>query len=154
MLETFAAAVEASQFGAFARGSSWAYPVANLIHLLGLVLLVGAIGIVDLRLVGLLRSLPLEPLIRSLTPLAIGGFALMLLSGPILFAADATSLARSATFGWKLTFILIAVLNAIAFRWLRRGKLGEPLGFERFFALTSLLLWLTVAALGRMIAYS
>ena len=52
-MDWLAAMVEASQLGAFARGSSWAYPVANLIHLLGLVLLVGGSGIVDLWLIGL-----------------------------------------------------------------------------------------------------
>src|SRR3546814_8688126 len=61
--------VEGSALGGFARGSSWAYPIANLIHLFGLVLLVGSIGIVDLRLVGAFRALPLASLARALTPL-------------------------------------------------------------------------------------
>ena len=154
MLESFAAMVEASELGAFARGSSWAYPAANLVHLLGLVLLLGGIGLVDLRLAGMFQSLPLEPLIRALTPLAIGGIVLMAVSGPILFSADATALARSATFGWKLLLIAAALLNALTFRWMRRGKVGEAGALERLMAVTSLALWLTVAALGRMIAYN
>ena len=154
MLESIAAAIEASQLGGFARGSSWAYPVANLVHLLGLVLLVGGIGIVDLRMLGMFRTLPLDATLRSLTPVAVAGLLLMALSGPILFAADASALARSATFGWKLAFIAVALLNALGFRLARRGNPGEPAPLERLMALASIALWLTVAALGRMIAYS
>ena len=153
-MDWLAAMVEASQLGAFARGSSWAYPVANLIHLLGLVLLVGGIGIVDLRLIGLFPALPLDPLVRALTPLAIAGLALMALSGPILFAADATALARSGTFAWKLGFIGVALANAAAFRWLwRKERIGVRL-VQRLMAGASIALWLTTAGLGRMIAYS
>jgi hypothetical protein len=153
-MEWLAGAVEASQLGAFARGSSWAYPIANLLHLLGLVLLIGGIGLVDLRLIGLFPALPLEPLARALTPVALAGLALMAISGPVMFAADAAALARSATFGWKLGLILAALTNALCFRWLRRRNPGGPSGIERLMAGTSLALWLTVAALGRMIAYN
>jgi hypothetical protein len=154
MLEAFAAAVRDSQFAAFVGSSSWAYPVANLLHLLGLVLLLGGIGLVDLRLAGLFRTLPLEPLLGALTPLAIAGFVLLALSGPVLFAADAASLSHSPILGWKLALIALAGLNAAAFRWLRSGNTGEATASERFFAVASITLWLLVAALGRMIAYS
>lgn len=153
-METFAAMVEASALGGFARGSSWAYPLANLVHLLGLVLLVGSIGIIDLRLVGAFAALPLAPLMRALTPLGLGGLALMALSGPVLFAADASALARSATFGTKLVLIAIALANAVAFRWLWSRNKGEPTIVVRAMAFASLALWLAVAALGRLIAYS
>ena len=153
-MEWFAGVVEASQLGAFARGSSWAYPIANLIHLLGLVLLVGGIGIVDLRLIGMFPALPLDPLAKALTPFAVTGLGLMAISGPVLFAADATALARSGTFGWKLVLIVLALANAASFRWLRRGNGNEPSSLERSMAAASLALWLLVAALGRMIAYN
>ena len=153
-MDWLAAMVEASQLGAFARGSSWAYPVANLIHLLGLVLLVGGIGIVDLRLIGLFPALPLDPLVRALTPLAIAGLALMALSGPILFAADATALARSGTFAWKLGLIAVALANAAGFRWLWRREAFRDRPLQRLRAGASIALWLSIAALGRMIAYS
>ena len=153
-MDWLAAMVEASQLGAFARGSSWAYPAANLIHLLGLVLLVGGIGIVDLRLIGLFPALPLDPLVRALTPLALAGLTLMAVSGPILFAADATALARSGTFAWKLALSAAALANAAGFRWLwRKGRI-EVRPLQRLMAGASIALWLTIAGLGRMIAYS
>lgn len=146
--------MEASQLGTFARGSAWAYPAANLIHLLGLVLLLGGIGVVDLRIIGAFRTLPVDSVIRALTPLAICGLVLLALSGPVLFAADAVALSRSDVFARKLVLIGIALLNALCFRWIRRGRSGEAGVLERVVALASILLWLSVAALGRLIAYS
>lgn len=134
------------------RESANAYPAANLVHLLGLVMLLGAIGIVDLRVGGALRSLPLRPTVTALTPIGIVGLILLALSGPLLFAADATALVRSDIFWRKLVLIGLALLNALAFRWhWRRG--GEPGAWTRTAAIASLLLWIMVAALGRLIAY-
>ena len=157
ILDAVAGAAQASDFGAWARASSLAYPVANLAHLLGLLLLVGGIGIVDLRVLGLFRGLPLAALSRALTPLAAAGLVLMLMSGATMFAADAATLATSATFRWKLALIALALSNAAAFR-LRFGRLvdGPPdaPAPARLLAGLSLSLWLTIATLGRMIAYT
>ena len=153
-MEAVAAAIEASALGSFARGSSFAYPLANLVHLLGLVLLIGGIGLLDLRLAGAFRSLPLATLSRALTPLALGGLLLMLLSGPVLFAADAASLVKSDLFRWKLVLIGVGLLNALVFRWLWSGEDGEPGAALRAMAAVSIALWLMVAALGRLIAYA
>lgn len=134
------------------RESATAYPVANILHLLGLVMLLGAIGIVDLRVAGAFRALPLRPTVAALTPIGVAGLVLLALTGPLLFAADAVALAKSDVFARKLVLIGIAVANALLFRWgWRRG--GEPSAWLRAAAIASLLLWLTVAALGRLIAY-
>lgn len=153
-----AAALEASAFGVWMRSSAQAYPVANLVHLLGLVLLVGGIGVVDLRLLGFGRKIPLVPLSRFLTPLAIAGVVLMLASGVMLFAADAVPLLRAPMFGWKLAFIGLAILNAVGFQLLWRGRLAAwadtPPPAARVMAACSLGLWLAAATLGRLLAYS
>ena len=153
-MEAFAAAVETSAFGAFARSSGWAYPAANLLHLLGLVLLVGGIGIVDLRIAGAFRALPIAALSRALTPVAVAGLACMALSGPVLFAADARSLVRSDYFVAKLALIAVALANAAAFRRLWSPDSPEVTPPLRIMAIASIAIWLTVAALGRLIAYA
>ena len=157
-LATFAGALEASAFGAWARGSSYAYPVANLVHLTGLVLLVGGIGLLDLRLAGFFRSLPVQPLWRVLTPFGVAGLVLMVFSGAVLFAADASALFGSDTYRRKMVLIVLALVNAGAYRlaWRRRLPDWDATAprVARALALTSLLLWLTVAALGRLIAYT
>ena len=149
-------AIQSSPFGAWAGGS--AYPYANLLHILGLVLLVGGIGILDLRLAGLFRRIPVEPLASALTPIAIAGLLLMIPSGATMFAADASTLDDSATFQMKLLLITLALANAIAFRilWGKRIERwdADPPALGRLMAAGSILLWLSVAALGRWIAYS
>jgi hypothetical protein len=82
----------------------------------------------------------------------------MVPSGATLFAADATALVHSATFRWKLVLILLALANAIAFRFLWQRRIGEwdvnPSPRGRAMAVASILLWLSVAGFGRWIAYS
>lgn len=153
----FAAALEGSWLGSWARGSAVGYPLANLTHLLGLTMLIGAIGLLDLRLTGLFRSLPPGPLARVLTPAAATGLLLLVPSGVVMFAADAGPLLRSPTFQWKLAMITLAIGNVAAFRLLRRGgyddwdqKASPGL---RLMAAASIALWLGAAALGRLIAY-
>lgn len=150
-MEALAAAAEASALGTSMRGSALAYPVANTLHLLGLVLLLGSIGLLDLRILGAFPALPLQALARALTPLGLAGLALLALTGALLFAADARALVGNPAFRWKLALIAAALLNAVVFRALWRGHPpGAPL---KAMALASLALWLATAALGRFIAY-
>jgi hypothetical protein len=152
-LGTVAEAVGGTAFAAWAAGSSYAYPAANVVHLLGLVLLLGGIGLVDLRLIGAFRSLPLEPLARALTPLAVSGLGLLAVSGAVMFAAD-TAVADSQTFRTKLILILVVLANAAAFRF-AFGRTAAPApAAARLMGGASLLLWLAVAYQGRMIAYT
>lgn len=139
--------VEATAFARWATGSAVAYPVANVVHVIGAIVLVGAIGLLDLRILGYGRGIPLEALSRALTPLALAGFAAMVVSGAVLFVADAAALTVSAAFRLKILLILAAGANAMAFRRLATSPLA------RVFALTSLTLWLGVVIAGRMIAY-
>ena len=152
-----AAALEASGLGAPMRGSvKGLYPAANVAHLFGLVLLVGAIGILDLRIAGLGRAIPLAPLSRLLTPIAIGGLVVLAASGFLLFSADAGPLVRSNTFRVKMALVALALLNALAFRRQFRDFAAdrEPPGWARAVALASIAAWLGAGLLGRMIAYT
>ena len=154
----FAEAVATSSFGQWASGSALAYPVANVVHLLGLVMLIGAIGIVDLRLAGAFRAIPVAPLYRSLRPVAIAGLVVMVPSGATMFAADAVTFAGSAVFRWKISLIAVAVANVVGVPHLVAAphrQLGRrAAGRGRLMAAASVMLWLTIGALGRMIAYS
>jgi len=149
-----AATLEASQLGLSMRSAPWLYPAINVAHLFGLVLLVGAIGILDLRVAGVARTIPLAPLSRFLTPFAVLGLLVLAVSGFLLFAADATPLIRSNVFRLKLALAAVAVANAAAFR-IRYGDLpGEAPLAARVLAVVSIGLWLTVACLGRLIGYA
>ena len=121
-------------------------------------MLIGAIGIVDLRLAGAFRTIPTAPLYRSLVPVAIVGLILMVPSGATMFAADAAGMAGSTVFRWKITLVTVAIANAVVFHILWRRRVDHwdaaPPVVGRLMAAGSLMLWLTIGALGRMIAYS
>lgn len=151
-----AAALQQSDFGAFARGE--AYVWANVVHLFGILLLVGGIGLLDLRIMGFFADLPLQAAARILGRFAIVGFLIIVPSGFALLAADAVALWRSDTFRWKVSLIVVAIANAGAFRLIwRRYTAGADMEVPiagRTMAAASLVLWLWIAALGRLIAYA
>lgn len=121
--------------------------------MIGAVLLVGGIGLLDLRLLGYGRRLAPQTLAEVVTPLALAGFALMVVSGVLMFAADARAMAASPLFIAKLGLIGLAGVNALAFRSLfRRLDGGIPAG-ARILAAVSLVLWLGAVVLGRLVAY-
>lgn len=152
MLADSAAWLDAAGVRAWASGA--AYPWINTLHLLGLVMLVGAIGVVDLRVAGAWRALPAAALSRALTPVAMAGLAISLPSGVLLFAADGKSLAGSGVFVAKLVLIGLALANAVAFRALWGDRFDAPPIVARAMALASVGLWLAVGAIGRLIAYT
>ena len=118
-----------------------------------MILLIGGIGLLDLRIVGAFRPLSIVLLSRVLIPLSMAGLVLMFLSGPMLFAADAVALSRSSIFAWKLGLIVLALGNAAIFRLCWKDGTNEPPVVLRIMAGASIALWLGVACLGRLIAY-
>lgn len=157
LMELFTA-LEQSSFGYTIRSSTLLYPFANVAHVLGAILLVGPIMMLDLRLLGLSRRIPLRLMVQHLLPWAIFGLIVMLVSGFLLFAAEATAYAVNPVFQLKAALIGAGILNAIVFELLARRNWRDwenytvPL-FPRLLALTSLIIWPLVAASGRLIAY-
>lgn len=149
------AALEQSPLGEWARTSAYGYPLVNVIHLLGLVMLLGAIGLLDLRLLGLFRSLPATAVAKSMIPVAATGLLLLAASGIALFSADAGPLLKSPRFLLKMGLIGVALANVAAFHLAWRGRLDGPISpVLRMLSAASLTLWLSIATLGRLIAYS
>jgi hypothetical protein len=154
----WAAQLEASPLGDWMRSSSLAYPIANVVHVLGLVLLVGPIVLLDLRLLGFGQALPLPPVSRAVTASAVVGLVLLAGAGILMFAADAGPLIRNGIMQAKLWVIAFGLANALLFRALWNERLArwdtEPPLVGRIQALASIALWLSAGALGRWIAYS
>ncbi|MFN3769713.1 MAG: hypothetical protein ACK4TD_15180 [Ectopseudomonas guguanensis] len=156
-LIAWAAWLEASALGEQMRSSALLYPALNLLHLLGLVLLLGPMLLLDARLLGAGRAFSLPAVSRALTPLAVAGLLLLLGSGFCLFAADAGPLAVDRLLQLKLLLIILGVTNALLFRHRWSARLSDwdtyaPL-LGRLQAALSLLLWLLVMSLGRLLAY-
>lgn len=154
MLSAIAEFIAATPFADWAASNPYAYPAANTVHVLALVLLLGGIGLVDLRVLGAFRTLPLQPLAQALVPIAATGVLILAASGSIMFAADAVSVANKGVFQLKLILIAIALANVALFRLLYGAVVADPPpAGARLLALASLLLWTCVAIAGRMIAY-
>jgi hypothetical protein len=153
LLETLAAAIEGTPFALWAARDPLAYPVANVIHVLGLALLLGPILLADLKLLGAFPALPLQPFVRAVRPFAVAGLVAMILSGSVLFAADAVALATSGTFRLKLLLVGMGLANALAFPFVWRGEVPAGAG-ARAMATASIGLWAAAAVAGRWIAYA
>jgi hypothetical protein len=160
-LADVAAWLEASLLARTLRSGPWLYPLVNLAHLLGIALLVGAIVVLDLRLVGLWRETPLAALARATVPVAGAGLALALLTGPALLAVNATEYVENPFLWAKFGAVAVGLANlgalhgSAAWRSADDGASRER-GRRRRLALAggvSLAAWLAAVAAGRMIAY-
>ena len=142
------------------RASRWVYPLVNSAHITGLALLFGAILPLDLRLLGVWRSVPLGLLARVLVPVAMAGLALAAATGFLLFSVSAAKYAATPLFLVKLALIAAAVANALMLRRSADWTLAqipemtaEPSGRLKTAGLLSLGLWLAVILCGRFLAY-
>ncbi|MCA3700021.1 hypothetical protein [Brevundimonas sp.] len=121
--------------------------------MIGAILLVGGIGLLDLRLLGYGKGISPAALSRAVTPLALAGFAMMAVSGLLMFAADAEALSGSALFWGKMVLIGVAGLNAWTFRSLFSDLADEIPDAAKGLAAGSLVMWIGVVVMGRLIAY-
>jgi hypothetical protein len=147
MFEALLAAIEHSTWGMTARSSPWLYPLANLSHVLGAALLVGAITVYDLAVLS-------RAITFSQGWLAIGvavlGFVLIVAGGSVLFAAEATALGRNPVFIIKMAILAVALVNVLANHLLRaQGRVWQVPAS----AAISLVAWISVLLAGRLIAY-
>lgn len=129
----------------------WAYPLLEVVHLVGLALVLGNLVLIELRVFGLGATLPAPDLARLSLVLVATGFGLLVFSGLIMFATQAQELLASRTFVVKMSIMLLALCNAAWFH--ARGSLRLLDATARVQMLLSTLMWLAVIAAGRWIAY-
>ena len=149
--------LQESALGHAMRASPFLYPAAEILHILGFVLLVGSIVALDLRLLGAGRTIPIRPMAQLLLPISRFGFALAICMGFLLFSADAAHVVGNPAFQAKLLLIAAALINIVlahAGPW-RRAAIWrtEAPGSAKLTALLSLLLWVGAVVAGRLIAY-
>ncbi len=152
-------ALEQSEFAAGIRQSLWAYPVANVGHIVALVCFAGAIAVMDLRMVGLFAATAPGRVLRGARIAAMAAFAGLVLSGFVLLAAEASHVIMNAVFLTKLGLIVLGLINIAVFEWVTAPKVRHlpPLAplpaAARAAGILSLTIWLAVAICGRAIAY-
>ena len=156
-------ALEASGLGQAMRQWLWLYPSVEIVHIVGIGLLFGSIVVFDLRLLGLARDIPVKRLARHVLPWTAGSFVLIVPSGLLMFTAHATEFIDSEVFIIKMLLIMAGLLNAglfhtITFRTAdvwdseEMRKLPPPPS-ARLAGGLSLLIWISVIACGRLLAY-
>src|SRR5688572_21963177 len=137
----------------------WVWPAAETLHFIGLAMLIGVIGLMDLRLLGVAKRVPFAPLHRLL-PWAILGFVICLFTGIVFFAGDPFQYIHNWVFWATMLFIFLAGANVLAFYVTGVfSKVEEPAPGEdapltaKVIAGVSLALWIAVMYLGRMLPF-
>ena len=134
------------------------YPALETAHYIGLSMLVGGIMLIDLRLLGFARNLPLRSMI-GLVPWVWAGFIVNAASGTLIFIYGATGFSQNTAFRIKMVLMLIAGINAMIFTvaaartgrsWIDAGNVPTSI---KVIATASFVLWLGVVTMGRWMAY-
>jgi hypothetical protein len=157
-------AIESSGLGHAMRQWLWLYPAVETVHIVGIALLFGSVAVLDLRLLGVWKKVPVKPLAAQVLPWTAASFLLILPSGLCMFVAHAGDFIASDVFALKLCLILAAGTNAalfhaITFRTVdvwdapEMRQLKPPVS-ARLAGLFSLLIWISVIACGRLLAYT
>ena len=137
--------------------SSWittnpvVYPALEVVHITGIALLVGNLVLVELRVWGLGRALPLPALAKLGLTVSLIGFGLAAASGLLMFASQAAELMANRAFVIKMGLLMLAGANAGLFH--ARDGLTRLDVLARLQTALSLGLWLGVIICGRWIAY-
>jgi hypothetical protein len=140
--------------------SVWLFPLIEGSHILALPLSVGMIVMFDLRLLGLaFRSGPASRLMRDVVRWSKYGFAVMFITGGVLFMTQASQAYGNAFFRTKLVFLVILGINAAVYQIIFYRKMEQwesagstPLG-ARVCGGLSLIVWIGVIVCGRTMAY-
>jgi uncharacterized membrane protein len=146
-----------AKFAELMTASKWWWAFMMDLHFVGLVLLIGTVGFLDLRMLGFAKQIPFRP-VHQLVPWGMAGFGVNLVTGVLAF----TGMDQYYTYNWafwlKMLAIMLLGLNVAAFYFtgafesvegLEPGDDAPPLA--KFIAGTSLFLWFTVITLGRYI---
>ena len=138
-------------------GGMW--PVLETLHFFGLTLLFGTLGVLDLRILGLFKGLPLARLLRFV-PWAIAGFVLNIVTGFVFFIGMPQFYVFNVDFHLKMLAVLLGGSNILllfstdAFRKCDdMGANDEAPSFAKFFALTSIVLVVVLIVLGRYMPF-
>jgi hypothetical protein len=158
MLRSLQAYLHATPQGEFLRTAKWGWPIFESLHFIGMSVLLGTVGVFDLRLLGFARWIPIAALHR-LIPLGISAFVLNAVTGFCFLSATPDQYLFNLAFRWKLTFIVLAGVNVIVFyvgvfRRLLESEPGmaPPLA-ARIAGGVSLCAWIGVMSAGRLLTF-
>jgi len=129
----------------------WAYPALEVVHIVGIALLLGNLVALEMRVFGRAAALPIDALARLSLGIALSGFALAAASGLLMFATQPSELLANRAFVIKMGLLTVAGCNAAWFHG--RASLRKLDLTARVQMLLSTVIWLGVVFCGRWIAY-
>lgn len=161
-METIVGALSSPWLQQLFNDYGWLWPLCETLHFMGMVLLIGTVGLFDLRMLGLARGLPGAPFNR-LIPWGLSGFAVNAVTGVMFLAGNFNAVieyGQNPAFKWKVAFMLAAAANAGLFYVTGIATRVEAMhGGEaapaaaKVFATAGLTLWLGVICFGRLLPY-
>ena len=152
--------VEALPFARAMRESLWMYPIVEVIHIVGFVILVGSVLMFDLRILGLNKQISVRALARHLLPWSWAALILIVPTGFLMFTAHASDFLGNKAFQLKMALLMTAGINAIAFhtgpyQTVKTWDTGVPAPLvAKASVAASMVLWLAVITCGRFLAYT
>ena len=134
--------------------SVWGSATVLTLHTMGMAVLVGASFVLDLRLLGITRTIPLSAFRWVFTAVAVG-LAVNLVTGVLLFIKNAATWGTSIPFLIKMSFVIASVATVIPIRRyvLNDGGQGDVSGNVRLLAVVSIVTWSAAVTAGRLLAY-
>ncbi len=157
-MENFVQAIEGTAINQWVMGSAWAWPIMEILHFMGLSLLLGSLLVIDLRMAGFLRKIDVRATHKML-PWVFIGFGINLVTGFLFVMGDPARYTANIGFRLKMLLLVIAALNALWFWWKINPvmKTWEPHAdtptLAKVIAWVSLGSWFGVLLLGRLIPY-
>jgi hypothetical protein len=157
-VKEFLESIQYSAFGLWVAGGDtiFAFPTILALHTVGLGIVVGVSAIVDFRILGVGRSIPLADLRGAFRVIWLG-FALNATTGVVLFIAAAADKAYQKIFYLKLALIVLALMTVTRIRRTIFGAAATDQDMPpnaRRLAIMSLLLWMGAIVAGRLMAYT
>jgi hypothetical protein len=153
--------LDATRFSAVMRESVWAEPIVETVHVLTLTLFLGFVLLLDLRLLDLvLRRKRVSEMFEQLNPWLFRGFAIMVVTGVLLFSADPVNFYSTLFFKLKMIMLVLAGLNVALYRATAGKRIAEwdqaaaTPWKVKLAGVVSLVLWVSIVACGRGIAYA
>jgi uncharacterized membrane protein len=137
--------------------SKWWWTFMMAAHFLGLIMIVGTVGLLDIRIMGFLKQLPIAPLHRLL-PWGLAGLGVNIVTGLLAFAGRPENYIYSIAIWLKMLSLLLLGVNAVAFYMtdifgqVEKLEAGEDAPFAaKLVAASGLFLWFAVITMGRYI---
>ena len=157
-MESLAVSIKATSISWFVNHYSWVWPTCETLHFIGLTFLIGAVGVLDLRILGIAKGLEIGPLQR-LIRWGVAGFVINVITGILFFVGQPDQYVGNIAFYLKMLFVVLAGINVLIF-YLTVHHQVERLAPEsdaplkaKVIAAVSLFLWLGVIFFGRMLPF-